>query len=161
MRNPSRFTTLSVAFVALASGLALAACGSAAKSSGTGSKAFASFLHFSECMRSNGVPNFPDPSPGGGIHIDTGSGLNPQAPAFQQAQDVCRKDLPGGGPPRVVPESQKIALINHAACIRSHGVPNYPDPTFPAGGGIELFLGSGINPSSPAFQRAAKACGGA
>ena len=43
--------------------------------------------------------------------------------------------------------------------MRSHGVPNLPDP--PAGGaGINIPAGSGINPQSPAFQSALKACAG-
>ena len=32
------------------------------------------FLAFSQCMRANGVPNFPDPSSGGGIQIQLGFG---------------------------------------------------------------------------------------
>ena len=50
-------------------------------------------------------------------------------------------------------------------CMRSHGVPNFPDPTFqsgPGGGvgvGIKIGNGSGIDPSSPAFQAAQKECG--
>jgi hypothetical protein len=45
--------------------------------------------------------------------------------------------------------------------MRQHGVPNFADPTFPAHGGVELHLGSGVDPRSPAFQAAAKACGSA
>ncbi len=36
--------------------------------------------------------------------------------------------------------------------------PGFPDPTF-SGGQQALNLGSGINPNSPAFLGAAKACG--
>jgi hypothetical protein len=44
--------------------------------------------------------------------------------------------------------------------MRSHGVPNFPDPTFPHGGGVGIQLnGNGIDPNSPAFQAAQKACG--
>ena len=41
----------------------------------------------------------------------------------------------------------------------THGVPNFPDPTFPAGGGIAGKLPPGLSRSSPAFERAAKECG--
>ena len=45
-------------------------------------------------------------------------------------------------------------------CMRSHGVPNFPDPKFPSGGGVGIQLnGNGIDPNSPAFQAAQKACG--
>jgi hypothetical protein len=41
--------------------------------------------------------------------------------------------------------------------MRSHGVPNFPDPGG-SGGGIQIPSGSGINPSSPAFESAQKSC---
>jgi hypothetical protein len=111
-------------------------------------------------MRTHGVPNFPDPPAGGGIHITPGSGLNPRSPAFQAARLTCRKLLPGLGPPRVVPESVKLQAVRHAECMRAHGVTNYPDPNFPAGGGVESFIPSSADASAPVFQSAAKACGG-
>jgi hypothetical protein len=40
--------------------------------------------------------------------------------------------------------------------MRSHGVSNFPDPG--GGGGIKIPDGSGINPQSPAFQSAQRAC---
>jgi hypothetical protein len=139
----------------------LAACGSGGKSSTSGgSRNYRAFLNFSNCMRVHGVPNFPDAPAGGGIHITPGDGLNPQAPAFQAARQTCNKLLPGGGPSRVVPESVKVQLVDHAECMRAHGVPNYPDPIFPSGGGIETIVPSSIAPGAPAFQTAAKACGG-
>ena len=42
--------------------------------------------------------------------------------------------------------------------MRSHGVPDYPDPKY-YNGGQQVYL-PGINPYAPAFQTAAKACGG-
>jgi len=62
-------------------------------------QARAQALAFSACMRKNGVPNFPDPQFGSGgrvsIRFSAGSGLDPQAPAFQAAQSACQKNLPG------------------------------------------------------------------
>jgi len=49
-------------------------------------------------MRSHGVTNFPDPSGGAGGFNLNGTGIDPQAPAFQSAQETCLKLLPGGGP---------------------------------------------------------------
>ena len=40
--------------------------------------------------------------------------------------------------------------------MRAHGVSNFPDPS--SGGGIKLVPGSGLNPQSPSFQSAQKAC---
>jgi hypothetical protein len=63
----------------------------------------AKLVKFSVCMRANGVPDFPDPS-GGGLSIRLGGDLNPNDPAFRNAQKVCGKKvglqgpLAGGGP---------------------------------------------------------------
>ena len=152
---------LLVAFAAVVCAAPIAGCGSSSKSSSAtgGSSSHASFVRYSVCMRSHGVSNFPDPSPNGGIHIGPGSGINLQSPGFQSAQQACKKLLPGGGPPSTGSESDKLAALKNAQCMRKHGVPDFPDPTF-HDGLIGVDLGS-INPQSPAFRNAAKACGGA
>jgi hypothetical protein len=45
--------------------------------------------------------------------------------------------------------------------MRSHGVPNFPDPKVVGShaDNQQVYL-PGINPQAPAFQTAAKACGG-
>ena len=48
------------------------------------------------------------------------------------------------------------AGLKFAACMRSHGISNFPDPS--AGGGINIPVGSGINPQSPAFESAQRSC---
>jgi hypothetical protein len=64
--------------------------------------ALAQALKFSECMRSHGIADFPDPQsgPGGGIRIairaGKGSDLNPQSSQFQAAQQACQGII--GGP---------------------------------------------------------------
>jgi hypothetical protein len=146
---------------------ALTACGSSGKSSqGSGSDPG---VKLAECMRAHGVPNFHDPSAGGGIQIP--NGVNPSSPAFQSAQRACRKLLPGGAPPRApAPESVKLAMLKLAQCIRKHGFPTFPDPmsTPPAPGtGFGLAFGrpgafiavpQGML-QSPAFNQAAAKCG--
>lgn len=124
-------------------------------------------LKFSECMRSHGVPDFPDPEVSGSgnnvqvrIHIGgPGGGFNPNSSAFKSAQQACRKLLPDGGPragSQMSPQEQS-QYLKAAACMRSHGVPNLPDPTF-SGGGVRERLPSGVNPSSPRFKAAAHVC---
>lgn len=50
-----------------------------------------------DCMRKNGVPDFPDPDPNGSIRIDRGKvGVAPGDPAFDKAQEACSKYLPKG-----------------------------------------------------------------
>jgi hypothetical protein len=118
---------------------------------------------FSSCMRSHGVPNFPDPS-SGKILVGPGSGIDQSSPTFRAAQQACQKLLPNGGrpsPQQLAKMQQK--LLAFSACMRTHGVPDFPDPTF-SGGGAQLSLrggaGSDLNPNSPRFQAAQKACRG-
>ena len=49
---------------------------------------------FSKCMRENGVENFPDPQPGGGIAIGPEMGVNPEDPAFKEAEKKCEELMP-------------------------------------------------------------------
>ena len=154
--------------------LAITACGtSGSKSSHTGSGG-TGFLAFSECMRSHGVPNFPDPVAGGGIKIAQGSNINPVSPSFKTAQAQCQKLLPGGGPPQGVSEQQKEQMVRTSKCMRAHGVTGFPDPstTPPANprdysivngigglrGGLFLLVPKTIDVNSPAFKQAAQSC---
>jgi hypothetical protein len=89
-------------------------------------------VKFAECMRENGVSQFPDPDASGNLTIDgvvNGSGIDPDAPTWEQAIDAC-KDLqpPGftGGGERSAGEQE--AALQFAQCIRENGVPDFPDP---------------------------------
>jgi hypothetical protein len=54
-------------------------------------------LEFAQCMRDNGVSDFPDPSPGGGgMIIGSEAGINPFSPTFQAAAQTCMADFQGG-----------------------------------------------------------------
>jgi hypothetical protein len=132
--------------------LALVACGS----SGTSHRTVGSIsprLAFANCIRSHGVPNFPD-----GPNIPDALATSP---AFKSAAQACRKYLqPGAGPHGGIPESMRLRLLHHAVCMRAHGVPNYPDPTIPSHGPLASGPPPGVNTNAPAFQRAAGACGG-
>lgn len=148
--------------------IAIAGCGSSGHKPSASSHAHA-LLAFAECMRSHGVTGFPDPSAGGGINLD-GTGVNPSSPAFKAGQSICRKLLPGVGPPPHASEQQKQQLVATAGCMRSHGVSGFPDPTTtpPTNprdysiaedlGGLYLLVPSTINVNSPAFEQAAKTC---
>jgi hypothetical protein len=119
---------------------------------------------FASCMRSHGVPNFPDPNSQGAITFGSSSGINPNSPKFQAAQQVCQKLLPNGGQPSPAEQAKaQQAMLAFSACMRSHGVPTFPDPTFSAGHAqlkIGGSPGSGLDPQSPKFQAAQKACQG-
>ena len=172
---------LTISLSLLAAAVGIAACGSSDPTTTTGaansaSAKRASGLAFSQCVRAHGVPNFPDPSSNGqgGIQIQqsdrSGSGsstkvngVSVNGPAFQHAMQACRSFLPNGGRPTAAQTAKaKAQALAMSRCMRSHGVPNFPDPQFQAGpnGGVGIKLnGSGIDPNSPAFQAAQKDCG--
>jgi hypothetical protein len=149
--------------------VAISACGSSGGHP-TLASAHADFLDYSKCMRAHGVPEFPDPSPGGGIHVNIGSGLNPFSPSFQAARNTCRKLLPGGGPPSGHSAQRMAQLLAVSQCMRRHGISDFPDPTTtppasPNGfsliedeAGAVLAVPSSVDVGAPAFKAAAAAC---
>ena len=54
-------------------------------------------LKFAQCMRANGYPNFPDPDASGRINLDPNSGLDPNDPTFQKAQQACASIVGASG----------------------------------------------------------------
>jgi hypothetical protein len=129
-----------------------------------GGASYSAALTYARCMRKNGVPDFPDPNSQGDflVHGGPGSDLGPGSPQFAAAQKACQKLLPGGGQPSAAAQAQHLAqALKFSQCMRSHGVPDFPDPTA-QGGRISISIkagrGSDLNPSSPQFQAAQKAC---
>jgi hypothetical protein len=123
---------------------------------------------YAGCMRSHGVPSFPDPtvgsSGGGGFQLRSGpggQGIDPQSAAFQAAQNKCKSLLPNGGVAQPLTAAEQQKFLNWAACIRSHGVPSFPDPDF-SGGGVRIRVGGqggpGPDKTGSAFQAAQTAC---
>jgi hypothetical protein len=89
-------------------------------------------VKFAECMRDNGVSEFPDPDASGELTIDgvlNGSSLDPDAPAWKQAIGACKDLQPPGftGDEHVTDEKQDVRL-EFAQCIRDNGVKDFPDP---------------------------------
>jgi hypothetical protein len=120
---------------------------------------------YSACVRAHGVPDFPDPRVStSGSEVKVAIGINPAIsdnPHFKSAQQACSKLLPGGGPgpssdQQISPQEQS-QYLKAAACIRSHGIPNFPDPTF-SGGGVHLPKTAGIDLHSPQVRAAEEAC---
>jgi hypothetical protein len=153
--------------------LGLAACGSSTPGTVSAASKRSDVVAYAQCMRTHGVPNFPDPGINGqgGLAITqsrragsgpslTVNGVAVSSPAFQSAMQSCRRYLPNGGHPPALSAARRQAMLRFSQCMRAHGVTNFPDPTFMPGGGARLQLSpaSGIDPSSPVFQTAQKAC---
>jgi hypothetical protein len=119
---------------------------------------------FAGCMRSHGVPNFPDPTSPQEfkLSLTPSSAGNAQSPAFQSAQTACQHLLTGGGgPPRqsaAHSQAQTVAALAFARCLRSHGFTNFPDPTSSGQITHEMLANARINLHQPALLQAADAC---
>jgi hypothetical protein len=116
-------------------------------------------LAFSRCMRSHGVPTFPDPDASGNVP-PFASGSSKQASTA--ANDACTHLLPSGGSAETRGDQQKLAFgLKSARCMRSHGYPTYPDPpnaSASSQGSGTRFEGTGIDTKSPRFQATEAAC---
>ncbi|MQY10419.1 hypothetical protein SRB5_05270 [Streptomyces sp. RB5] len=113
-------------------------------------------LAFSECMRENGVENFPDPTDGG-IKLTPDSGIDMNSDTFTQAQEACRDLSPQGdaGPGGQL-DPAKVAVW--ADCIRAEGLKDFPDPEV-KNGAMEIDMSKlGVEPDSDEFQGAMQAC---
>jgi hypothetical protein len=186
MKRPAPIAPLGLA-AALAAAVTIAACGSGAHTKADASKrsntasavpatstapaaanSSSAVVAFAKCMRASGVPNFPDQGHGGievqadpGAHTLTVDGVTVSASAYLAARAKCERYMPHQ---RATPAQQaqaRASILRFSRCMGSHGVPNFPDPKFFKGtDGNQAVELPGINPHSPAFQTAAKACGG-
>lgn len=113
---------------------------------------------YSECMRENGIADFPEPVEGRiQLQVHPGSDLNPESPAFQKAEEACRALAPSMEPSAEQEDELQAGALEYSECMRSHGVSNFPDPEV-SEGHVKMSVPRAIDPSSPAFQKADEAC---
>jgi hypothetical protein len=126
---------------------------------------------YARCMRSHGVPNFPDPhvsisSGGGSNHGSVGFAVNPSetgSPKWGSAQHTCSKILPAPASPaqeRAEQEAHKHNLLAFARCVRSKGIRNFPDPNTQGQLPLPSVIAAGIDIHSRRFLDAATGCAG-
>ncbi|MGD0703447.1 MAG: hypothetical protein ABSA02_26625 [Trebonia sp.] len=171
-RGPRRAIALSVG--AAAAAILAAACGGGAPSSSASTPTYTQELALATCMRSHGVPNFPDPDTSGGYTLTAsgtiegagGSPIDIDSSQAQAAYGDCRHLLPGA--PSISQLEQRVQegqqrqaqnlpeLLKWEQCVRGHGQPTF---SLPLGGQSPAPAnGAAINPSSPRFQAALTAC---
>ena len=118
---------------------------------GNGQTPYQQALAYAHCMRAHGDPGFPDPS-------SQGLFPHPAGPQYQPASSACGHLLPSQPLTAAQKQEHVRQALQFAACMRSHGYPNYPDPIV-RNGGAAVGLGfGGIDQSSPRFHGAAQAC---
>jgi hypothetical protein len=115
-------------------------------------------------MRTHGAAAFPDPPASGAFTIDgiaNGSSLNTNSPAFTRAISACKGLEPSGFTGQKATPQQASARLKFAQCMRSNGVPDFPDPT-PDGPLIDtnrIPSLAGKDPrSDPVFTAATRKC---
>lgn len=149
---------MTLAGAAAAATLALTACGSSGSSRPSGAGDHATGVKFASCLRAHGLTSFPDPLPSsGGIQFPDSVVQLMRSPAGKTAQAACQHLLPQALPPPTSAKDQQAA-VRFAQCMRTHGVPNMADPKYVNGRRLATPPPAGVNPASPAYQRAAKVC---
>jgi hypothetical protein len=112
---------------------------------------------FAACMRLHGVPGLPDPNSQGLIQF--GRSIDPRSPAFRSAQHRCRSLLPAGfgqQPTQAQLAQVQQQLVAFSACMRAHGIGNFPDPS---GAALPPIQPTGdLDPNNPQFETAYSAC---
>jgi hypothetical protein len=170
-RRPWRAGALAVA--AAVAALTTACSSSAAPSASA--PTYAQELALATCMRGHGVPTFPDPDTSGGYALTAsgsiegagGSSIDIDNSQAQAAYGDCRHLIPGGPSisqlEQLVQQGQQRQtqmlplLLKYSQCMRSHGVPSFPD----LGGSDQSPVpakSAAIDPNSPQFQAASTAC---
>jgi len=115
------------------------------------------------------MANFPDPTiitsgPAKGRAIFDKQALRPYPEsvvnqAFAACHTVLEQAGINGGPPPPPPPLTQQEIQNRLAvarCLRSHGVPDFPDPNPTTG---DVTLPPGLTETSPQLLDAAQACG--
>jgi hypothetical protein len=132
---------------------------SSASATTGGSSTYRKAVAYAQCMRAHGVPDFPDPLPNGGFMLGpnvTGGTHGQVSPQYQAAENACASLSPVGVMSPQQQQHDLNQLLKLSACMRSHGLKNFPDPTS-GSDGIALHI-IGFDRNSPQFQDAWRAC---
>jgi hypothetical protein len=107
--------------------LTAAGCGGAGRTSttaGVATSVRARAVRFSACMRTHGIADFPDPN----RDNDFDYGISVSATAWTRAVTACRAWQPPGTLSARRSQPAQSRALRFAACIRAHGVRDFPDP---------------------------------
>lgn len=151
------------------------AAGSGSSSSAGGSASSPSAVAYSTCMRSHGVPNFPDPGSSGRVPKADPQALGVSSSQLQAAQRACQHLYPANGGllgaslrqceetgscPQAMVQQVVSDMRKFSRCMRSNGVRNWPDPSVDSEGrpGFNLVPIHGTDWNSPNVQNTIYEC---
>ncbi len=160
-----RFSFLAFLAGALAT-LALSACGgsgSPTNPSASGESGENSPVKFAKCMREHGIEANVSTGPGGSSALRiTGHAGKGTPQQMEAAQKACARYQPKGGKAANLTPAERAqredAVLAFAKCMRQHGI-DVPNPET-SGGRVGIEIQGGVDPNSPKFQEAQKACQG-
>ncbi|MBM7783403.1 hypothetical protein [Tenggerimyces flavus] len=114
-------------------------------------------LKYAQCMRENGIDEFPDPE-GGKLTLKAkpGSKLDPNSPAWKKAEEACKSLRPE--PSEGQKQQMKAQGLEYAQCMRENGIKEFPDPNPDGGMLLRMKKGTDLDPESPKFKKAQEAC---
>lgn len=81
-------------------------------------------VKFAECIRANGVSDFPDPN----AKNEFAYGISVSPAVWKQATTACKGLQPPGTLSSKRNRKQQSASLRFAQCIRDNGVDDFPDP---------------------------------
>lgn len=128
---PLRVRTVAIIIAMTVLPLLAAACSTSSSSPNAGGATNSqSAASYSRCVRSHGIPSFPDPNSSGQIPKATAQQLGVSDSVLQAAQAACENLYPNSTQGGQTQQQQQLsAYLAFAQCMRSHRVPNWPDPT--------------------------------
>lgn len=154
--------------VMAATALLTAACSGSPSSTGSGGSPNAGGppnspipVAYSRCMRSHGISNFPDPNGNGQISKQQIIQLGVSGSRLQAAQRACMRLWPYQAPSQAQQRQELAYYLKFAQCMRSRGVPGFPDPSTGSGGHVEFAISvskDGFDPHSPQILAKAHEC---
>ena len=82
-------------------------------------------VKFTECMRENGVGDFPDPNASGEF---PSFGISVSPAEWKKALGACKELQPPGSLSAKLSPEQLSTALKFAQCMRENGVKDFPDP---------------------------------
>ncbi len=162
-----RTRVAAVITVMAAAALLATACSGSPSSTGSGGSpnaggsAASQLIAYTQCMRSHGVPDYPGPNSNGQMpKITSGQQVGASDSRLTAAQGACQALWPYQAPTQAQQRQQLTDDLKFAQCMRSHGVPDFPDPTSePSGPRFVISISrDGFDPHSPQILAKAHAC---
>jgi hypothetical protein len=151
--------------ITAATGLALlaAACGSSPSSTASSDAAASAStgVAFAQCMRSHGIPDYPAPESNGQMQkISSGQQVGVSDSVLQSAQTACQSLWPYQALTQAQQQQELTEYLKFAQCMRSRGLPKFPDPTASQGRVVFVINASqdGFDPHSAQVLAKARQC---